>query len=55
MLKIQTNAELEMPLAEVFRKIVVAERQVRNGELLDGEEVLMDLREKYVGAKRYAV
>lgn len=39
--------EREMTLAEVYKKIAVAEKQVQDGELLDGQEVLAKLRRKH--------
>lgn len=39
--------EREMTLAEVYKKIAVAEKQVQDGELLDGQEVLVKLRRKH--------
>jgi len=39
--------EREMTLADVYKKIAVAEKQVQDGELLDGQEVLAKLRRKH--------
>ena len=39
--------EREMALADVYKKTAVAEKQVQDGELLDGQEVLAKLRTKY--------
>ena len=33
--------------SEIYDKILVAEKQIRNGELLDGEEVIETLCQKY--------
>ena len=38
----------ELSLAEIYRKLAVAEKQIEDGDpLLDGEEVLKKLREMY--------
>jgi len=39
--------EREMTLADVYKKMAVAEKQVQDGELLDGQEVLAKLRKKH--------
>lgn len=39
--------EREMALADVYKKLAVAEKQVQGGELLDGQEVLAKLRKKH--------
>lgn len=39
--------EREMTLADVYKKMTVAEKQVQDGELLDGQEVLAKLRKKH--------
>ncbi|WP_028307825.1 type II toxin-antitoxin system prevent-host-death family antitoxin [Desulfitibacter alkalitolerans] len=39
--------EREMALADVYKKLAVAENQIQNGELLDGDEVFSKLRLKY--------
>ncbi|MDD3909587.1 MAG: type II toxin-antitoxin system prevent-host-death family antitoxin [Syntrophomonas sp.] len=39
--------EREMALVDVYRKMAVAEKQVQDGELLDGQEVLAKLRTKF--------
>ena len=39
--------EREMAAAEIYRKLLVAQRQIDNGEGIDGEEVLKSMREKY--------
>ena len=36
-----------MALADVYKKLALAEKQVQDGELLDGQEVLAKLRTKY--------
>ena len=39
--------EREIALADVYKKLAVAEKQVQEGEVLDGQEVLAKLRKKY--------
>ncbi len=39
--------EREMAAAEIFRKLLLAQRQIDGGEGVDGEGVLSKLREKY--------
>ena len=39
--------ESELAKADIYNKILVAEKQIQNGELLDGEEVIDRLNEKY--------
>jgi len=39
--------EREMTLADVYKKMTVAEKQVQDGELLDGQEVLAKLRKQH--------
>ncbi len=39
--------EREIALADVYKKLAVAENQIKNGELLDGEDVFALLRSKY--------
>ena len=39
--------EREMALADVYKKLAVAENQIKNGELLDGDTVFSKLRLKY--------
>lgn len=39
--------EREIALADVYKKLAVAEIQIKNGELLDGEDVFALLRSKY--------
>lgn len=39
--------EREMAAAEIYRKLLIAQRQIDNGEGVDGEEVLERMREKY--------
>jgi prevent-host-death family protein len=39
--------ERKMALADVYKKLALAEKQVQDGELLDGQEVLAKLRTKY--------
>ncbi len=39
--------ERNMALTDIYEKLAVAEKQIQNGELLDGEVVFAKLREKY--------
>lgn len=39
--------EREMALADVYKKLTLAEKQVQDSELLDGQEVLAKLKKKY--------
>ncbi len=39
--------ERNMALSEIYEKLAVAEKQIQNDELLDGEEVFAKLRAKY--------
>ncbi len=39
--------EMHMALSEIYDKISLAERQIKEGNLLDGEEILDRLSEKY--------
>jgi PHD/YefM family antitoxin component YafN of YafNO toxin-antitoxin module len=39
--------EREIALADVYKKLAVAEKQVQDGTLLDGQEVFAKLRKKY--------
>jgi prevent-host-death family protein len=39
--------ERKMALADVYKKLALAEKQVQDGELLDGQELLAKLRTKY--------
>jgi len=36
-----------MALADIYEKLAVAEKQIQNGELLDGETVFVKLRAKH--------
>ena len=36
-----------MAMAEIYEKIAIAEKQIKNGELLDGEDVFARLEAKY--------
>ena len=38
--------ERKMVLADIYEKLAIAEKQIQNGELLDGEEVFARLRAK---------
>ncbi|MDD4239619.1 MAG: type II toxin-antitoxin system Phd/YefM family antitoxin [Desulfotomaculaceae bacterium] len=39
--------EREIALADVYKKLAVAEKQVQDGALLDGQEVFAKLRKKH--------
>lgn len=39
--------EREIALADVYKKLAVAEKQVQDGKVLDDQEVLAKLRKKY--------
>lgn len=39
--------ERELAAAEIFRKLLIAQKQIDNNEGLDGEEILKNMREKY--------
>lgn len=39
--------ERELAAAEIFRKLLIAQRQIDNDEGLDGEEILKNMRKKY--------
>ncbi len=39
--------EREMAVADVYKKLAVAENQIKSGELLDGDMVFEKLRKKY--------
>lgn len=39
--------EEQMAKADIYRKVLVAEKQVQNDELLDGEKIIDNLCEKY--------
>jgi PHD/YefM family antitoxin component YafN of YafNO toxin-antitoxin module len=39
--------EREIALADVYKKLAVAEKQVQDGALLDGQEVFIKLRKKH--------
>ena len=39
--------ERNMALSNIYEKLAVAEKQIQNGELLDGEDVFANLRAKY--------
>lgn len=39
--------EKQMAMADVYNKISAAEKQIQNDELLDGEEIIDKLSEKY--------
>jgi prevent-host-death family protein len=39
--------ERNMAMADIYEKLAVAEKQIQNGELLDGEAVFAKLRAKY--------
>ena len=46
--KTNNNIELELIQAEIYDKLLIAEKQIPNGELLDGEEVIDRLNKKYI-------
>ncbi len=37
----------EMAAADIFRKLLIAQKQIDNGSGVDGEEVLKKMRDKY--------
>ena len=39
--------EREMASAEIFRKLLIAQRQIDAGEGVDGEQILEQMREKF--------
>lgn len=39
--------EREMVMSEILQKLTIAEKQMQNGELLDGDDVFAKLRGKY--------
>ena len=39
--------EEQMAKADIYHKVLVAEKQIQNNELLDGEEIIDSLCEKY--------
>ena len=39
--------ERELAAAEIYRKLLEAQRQILNGEGVDGEEAMRRIREKY--------
>ena len=39
--------EKELISADIFRKLLVAQRQIDNGEGVDGDEILTKMRKKY--------
>lgn len=39
--------ERELAAAEIFRKLLVAQRQLDSGEGVDGDDVLAEMRNKY--------
>jgi PHD/YefM family antitoxin component YafN of YafNO toxin-antitoxin module len=39
--------ERQLAMTDIFEKLAVAEKQIQNGELLNGDEVFARLREKY--------
>jgi PHD/YefM family antitoxin component YafN of YafNO toxin-antitoxin module len=40
--------EQQLAIVEVYKKLMEAEKEIKQGTLLDGEQVLEDLRNKYV-------
>lgn len=47
-MNIETN-EREMTMSDIYQKLTIAEKQIQNSELLDGDEVFAKLRGKYGG------
>jgi len=43
----QETYEQRMALADVYEKLMVAEKQIQNGELLDGDAVFAKLKAKH--------
>ena len=39
--------EREMAAADIFRKLLIAQRQIDDNEGIDGESILEKMREKY--------
>lgn len=39
--------EREIAMADVYKKLAIAESQIKNGELLDGDDVFTKLRSKH--------
>ena len=39
--------ERQMALAEIYKKLAIAEKQIADNQLLDGDEVFAKLRSKY--------
>lgn len=39
--------EKEMAAADIFRKLLIAQKQIDNGSCVDGEEILKKMRDKY--------
>ena len=39
--------ENQLAMADIYSKILVAEKQIKNGELLDGEKIINELSEQY--------
>ena len=39
--------ERDLALGEVYKKLAVAEQQIQDGKLLDGDEVFSTLRKRY--------
>jgi PHD/YefM family antitoxin component YafN of YafNO toxin-antitoxin module len=39
--------EKEVALAEIYKKLLIAQKQIDKGEVIDGDEVFAKLRSKY--------
>ena len=39
--------EREMAYNDIYKKVAIAEQQIQDGKLLDGDEVFSQLRERY--------
>ena len=48
-----TDLRNTIEFSEILLKLLTAQRQIDNGEGLDGEEILKKLREKYNISRRF--
>jgi PHD/YefM family antitoxin component YafN of YafNO toxin-antitoxin module len=39
--------EKTLALVEIYKKLLIGQRQIENGEVIDGDEVFAKMREKY--------
>ncbi len=39
--------ERKIALAEIYKKLLIGQRQIENGEMVDGDEVFKKMRAKY--------